>query len=92
MTIEDQKVTVVGKVDPAKIREKVEQKTHKKVELISPKLPKKDGDSKENGKGKENDGGADTGKKEKKNESKDKNSNDKKSDQKTSKEKEVLIN
>lgn len=79
MTIEDQKVTVVGKVDPAKLREKVEQKTHKKVELVSPQ-PEKDGNNKE----KENDGG----KKEKKKESTDKNSND----QKTSKEKEVLIN
>ncbi|KAL3629544.1 hypothetical protein CASFOL_026766 [Castilleja foliolosa] len=36
---EGQKITVVGNVDPAKLREKVERKTHKKVELNSP-LPK----------------------------------------------------
>lgn len=36
------KVTVVGKVDPAAIKEKLEQKTKKKVELVSPQ-PKKDG-------------------------------------------------
>ncbi|KAL0460731.1 UNVERIFIED_CONTAM: Heavy metal-associated isoprenylated plant protein 3 [Sesamum latifolium] len=84
-----QTIMVVGEVDPAKLREKVEQKTHKKVELISPQ-PKKDGDKKENGKGKENSGG-DNAKQEKKKESKDKNSNDK-SDEKKSKEKEVHSN
>lgn len=36
------KVTVIGKVDPAAIKEKLEQKTKKKVELVSPQ-PKKDG-------------------------------------------------
>ncbi|KAL0390558.1 UNVERIFIED_CONTAM: Heavy metal-associated isoprenylated plant protein 3 [Sesamum calycinum] len=77
-----------GEVDPAKLREKLEQKTHKKVELISPQ-PKKDGDKKENGKGKENSGG-DNAKQEKKKESKDKNSNDK-SDEKKSKEKEPPV-
>lgn len=35
------KLTVTGKVDPAGLREKVEQKTKKKVELLSPQ-PKKD--------------------------------------------------
>ncbi|GAA0184625.1 hypothetical protein LIER_31913 [Lithospermum erythrorhizon] len=35
------KVSVLGHVDPLKLREKMEQKTHKKVELISP-LPKKE--------------------------------------------------
>lgn len=35
------KVTVVGNVDPIKLREKIEEKTKKKVELISPS-PKKD--------------------------------------------------
>ncbi|KAK6144372.1 hypothetical protein DH2020_021192 [Rehmannia glutinosa] len=78
------KITVVGTVDPVKLREKVEQKTHKKVELISPQ-PKKDGDNKENAKGKEN-----NGKQEKKKETQDKNSNDK-SDQKKSKEKERTL-
>ncbi|XP_073145307.1 heavy metal-associated isoprenylated plant protein 3-like [Henckelia pumila] len=36
------KITVVGKVDPAGLRERVEYKTKKKVELVSPQ-PKKDG-------------------------------------------------
>ncbi|XP_030448010.1 heavy metal-associated isoprenylated plant protein 3 [Syzygium oleosum] len=34
------KVTVEGRVDPAKLREKLQEKTKKKVELVSP-LPKK---------------------------------------------------
>uniref|UniRef100_A0A5B6ZFH1 HMA domain-containing protein n=1 Tax=Davidia involucrata TaxID=16924 RepID=A0A5B6ZFH1_DAVIN len=41
------KITVTGKVDPLKLREYVEQKSRKKVELVSP-LPKKE---KENGGG-----------------------------------------
>ncbi|XP_075513296.1 heavy metal-associated isoprenylated plant protein 3-like isoform X1 [Primulina tabacum] len=88
---EGQKITVVGKVDPLKLREKVEQKTHKKIELISP-VPKKEannGDNKENAKGKENNGG-DNQKQEKKKESKDKNSKDK-PDEKKSKEKEIPV-
>ena len=36
------KVTVVGKVDPSMLREKLEQKMKKKVELVSPAPPKKD--------------------------------------------------
>lgn len=40
--IASHKLTVTGKVDPAKVRERVEEKTHKKVELLSPQ-PKKDG-------------------------------------------------
>lgn len=35
------KLTVTGKVDPAKLRDKLEEKTKKKVELVSPQ-PKKD--------------------------------------------------
>ncbi|XP_062117324.1 heavy metal-associated isoprenylated plant protein 6-like [Humulus lupulus] len=35
------KLTVIGKVDPVAVKEKVEQKINKKVELVSP-LPKKD--------------------------------------------------
>eukprot|EP00262_Sarcandra_glabra_P007252 TRINITY_DN1993_c0_g1_i1.p1 TRINITY_DN1993_c0_g1~~TRINITY_DN1993_c0_g1_i1.p1 ORF type:complete len:302 (+),score=71.87 TRINITY_DN1993_c0_g1_i1:59-964(+) len=35
------KLTVVGKVDPVKLRERVEKKTKKKVDLVSP-IPKKD--------------------------------------------------
>ena len=40
------KLTVVGKVDPAKLREKVAGKLKKKVELISPQ-PKKEKSEKE---------------------------------------------
>ncbi|XP_038705554.1 heavy metal-associated isoprenylated plant protein 3 [Tripterygium wilfordii] len=50
------KLTVVGKVDPSKIREKLEQKTKKKVDLISPQPKKdnnKDNDNKENNNNKE---------------------------------------
>ncbi|KAK7245102.1 hypothetical protein RIF29_39936 [Crotalaria pallida] len=35
------KLTVIGKVDPAKVREKLAEKTKKKVDLVSPQ-PKKD--------------------------------------------------
>ncbi|GFZ17859.1 heavy metal transport/detoxification superfamily protein [Actinidia rufa] len=45
------KLTVVGKVDPVKLREMLEKKAKKKVELVSP-LPKKDKDDK-----KDKDGG-----------------------------------
>ncbi|XP_019228017.1 PREDICTED: heavy metal-associated isoprenylated plant protein 3-like [Nicotiana attenuata] len=44
------KLTVIGKVDPVMLREKVEQKTHKHVELVSP-VPKKDGKGKDGGGG-----------------------------------------
>ncbi|KAI3412277.1 uncharacterized protein J3R85_017526 [Psidium guajava] len=37
------KVTVEGRVDPAKLRDKLQEKTKKKVELVSP-LPKKEKD------------------------------------------------
>lgn len=36
------KLTVTGKVDPDKLKERLEQKTKKKVEILSPQ-PKKDG-------------------------------------------------
>ena len=36
------KLTVVGKVDPMKLRDKLSQKTKKNVELVSPLPPKKD--------------------------------------------------
>lgn len=47
---DSKKLTVVGKVDPVMLREKVEQKTHKHVELVSP-VPKKDGKGKDGGNG-----------------------------------------
>ncbi|XP_071734730.1 heavy metal-associated isoprenylated plant protein 6-like [Rutidosis leptorrhynchoides] len=40
------KLTVIGKVDPTRIKERVEYKTKKKVEIISPQ-PKKDGGGEE---------------------------------------------
>ncbi|XP_055835510.1 heavy metal-associated isoprenylated plant protein 3-like [Solanum dulcamara] len=52
---DSKKLTVIGKVDPVMLREKVEQKTHKHVELVSP-VPKKDGKGK--GGGGDGDGGA----------------------------------
>ena len=39
------KLTVTGKVDPAKVKARLEEKTKKKVEIISPQ-PKKDGGDK----------------------------------------------
>lgn len=46
--IEANKLTVVGKkIDPSKLREKLFNKTKKKVDLISPQ-PKKEKDSKPN--------------------------------------------
>lgn len=41
---ESNKLTVTGKVDPTRLRERLEYKTKKKVELLSPQ-PKKDGKS-----------------------------------------------
>ncbi|XP_010935709.1 heavy metal-associated isoprenylated plant protein 3 [Elaeis guineensis] len=45
------KLTVVGKVDPTKLRDRVAAKTHKKVDLVSPtNPPKKDAKEKEDSK------------------------------------------
>ncbi|KAL1551003.1 heavy metal-associated isoprenylated plant protein 3-like [Salvia divinorum] len=44
-------ITVVGKMDPAKLRERVEKKTHKKVEVVLPKAKK--GDDKDKDKDKD---------------------------------------
>ncbi|KAL2536298.1 Heavy metal transport/detoxification superfamily protein [Forsythia ovata] len=72
VTIGDaQKISVIGKVDPLKLQEKVEKKTHKKVELISP-VP----NNKEGAKGRESGGDKVKGEK---NDSKDNNSDEKKS-------------
>ncbi|KAL7085713.1 hypothetical protein ACP275_14G295700 [Erythranthe tilingii] len=68
---EEQKITIVGLVDPAKLRANLEKKIRKTVELVSPQ-PKKGGDSKHNTNGKDNrDGGN-----EKENKPKGQNSND----------------
>lgn len=42
------KLTVAGKIDPVKLRDVVEQKTKRKVQLVSP-LPKKDNKEKDGG-------------------------------------------
>ncbi|KAH7853709.1 hypothetical protein Vadar_005745 [Vaccinium darrowii] len=42
------KLTVSGKIDPVKLRDVVEQKTKRKVQLVSP-LPKKDNKEKDGG-------------------------------------------
>ena len=42
---ESNKVTVIGKVDPDELRQAVEGKIKKKVELISPVTKKQDGDA-----------------------------------------------
>ncbi|XP_073106391.1 heavy metal-associated isoprenylated plant protein 3-like isoform X2 [Elaeis guineensis] len=45
------KLTVVGKVDPLKLRDRVAAKTHKKVDLVSPtNTPKKDAKEKDDSK------------------------------------------
>lgn len=46
------KVTVTGDVDPAKLREKLEVKTKKKVELVSPQPNKEKGNNKKDSKDK----------------------------------------
>ncbi|XP_047255898.1 heavy metal-associated isoprenylated plant protein 3 isoform X1 [Capsicum annuum] len=84
--IDSKKLTVIGKVDPVMLREKVEQKTHKNVELVSP-IPKKDGKGKGGG-----DNGASGGEeKKKKEEEKDSKENKGGEDKKKTKEKEPPI-
>lgn len=77
------KCAVTGKVDPVKLRDKLEEKTHKKVELLTP-VPKKE---KENTKSKDESGDAKEDKKKHKEKPKDKNSNEKnkKDDEKNAK-------
>uniref|UniRef100_A0A3Q7J043 HMA domain-containing protein n=2 Tax=Solanum lycopersicum TaxID=4081 RepID=A0A3Q7J043_SOLLC len=84
---DSKKLTVIGKVDPVMLKEKVEQKTHKNVELVSP-VPKKDGKGKGGGGG-DSAGGAGEEKK-KQNKEKDSKENKGGEDKKT-KEKEPPI-
>ncbi|XP_010541313.1 PREDICTED: heavy metal-associated isoprenylated plant protein 3-like [Tarenaya hassleriana] len=72
------KLTVTGTVDPAKLREKLQAKTKKKVELISP-LPKKD---KENAKDNTNNSSGEEDKKSAKKPDDKKSDNDKKPQEK----------
>ncbi|XP_057782587.1 heavy metal-associated isoprenylated plant protein 3-like [Salvia miltiorrhiza] len=81
--IGDGQITVFGKVDPAKLRERVEKKTHKKIEVVSPQS--KNGDGKEKAKG-----GGEAKKEEKRKESNEKKTSNK-SDEKKSKEKEPTV-
>lgn len=84
---DSKKLTVIGKVDPVMLKEKVEQKTHKNVELVSP-VPKKDGKGKGGGGG-DSAGGAGEEKK-KQNKEKDAKENKGGEEDKKTKEKEVL--
>lgn len=84
------KLTVIGKVDPVMLREKVEQKTHKHVELVSP-VPKKGGKEKDGGGGGGGGGGGAEEKKKQNKENKDpKENKGGGEDNKKSKVKEVL--
>ncbi|KAK9153909.1 hypothetical protein Sjap_001389 [Stephania japonica] len=60
------KLTVKGKVDPAKLRERVEYKTKKKVELVSPQVKKDGGEKKEEKSSSEKKSGDDKAKEKKK--------------------------
>ncbi|KAK9126617.1 hypothetical protein Scep_015463 [Stephania cephalantha] len=60
---ETNKLTVKGKVDPAKLRERVEHKTKKKVELVSPQVKKDGGEKKTEEKSSEKKAGDDKEKK-----------------------------
>lgn len=42
------KVTIIGKVEPSKLRERLAEKTKKKVDLISPQPSKKDTNNNDN--------------------------------------------
>ncbi|XP_009770917.1 heavy metal-associated isoprenylated plant protein 3 [Nicotiana sylvestris] len=84
---DSKKLTVVGKVDPVMLREKVEQKTHKHVELVSP-VPKKGGKEKDGGGG---GGGAEEKKKQNKENKDPKENKGGGEDNKKSKEKEPPI-
>ncbi|WMV56013.1 hypothetical protein MTR67_049398 [Solanum verrucosum] len=85
---DSKKLTVIGKVDPVMLKEKVEQKTHKNVELVSP-VPKKDGKGKGGGGG-DSAGGAGEEKK-KQNKEKDAKENKGGGEDKKTKEKEPPI-
>ncbi|PHT61757.1 hypothetical protein T459_34388 [Capsicum annuum] len=81
---DSKKLTVIGKVDPVMLQEKVEWETHKKVELVSP-IPKTDGKGKGGG-----GNGEEKKKMQKQNKEKDSRENTGGEDKKT-KEKEPLI-
>ncbi|KAF3680274.1 putative 50S ribosomal protein L18-like [Capsicum annuum] len=85
---DSKKLTVIGKVDPVMLQEKVEWETHKKVELVSP-IPKTDGKGKGGG-GNGGDNGAREEEKKKQKQNKEKDSRENKGgEDKKTKEKEV---
>ncbi|XP_031402175.1 heavy metal-associated isoprenylated plant protein 3-like isoform X1 [Punica granatum] len=87
---ESNKLTVKGDVDPAELREELQERLNKKVELVSPsQLPKKDKDGGNGNSGKKSDSNKDNKKKDdNKSGSKD---NKKKADEKKAKEKEAPV-
>ncbi|PHU03929.1 hypothetical protein BC332_29180 [Capsicum chinense] len=88
--VDSKKLTVIGKVDPVMLREEVERKTQKNVEVVSP-IPKKDGKGKGGGdNGSDNGAGEEKKKMPKQNKEKDSRENTGGEDKKT-KEKEPLI-
>ncbi|PHU03959.1 hypothetical protein BC332_29210 [Capsicum chinense] len=85
---DSKKLTVIGKVDPVMLQEKVERETHKKVELVSP-IPKTDSKGKGGGgNGGDNGAGEEEKRKQKQNKEKDSRENKGGEDKKT-KEKEA---
>ncbi|KAF3632836.1 putative 50S ribosomal protein L18, chloroplastic-like, partial [Capsicum annuum] len=86
--VESKKLTVIGKVDPVMLREEVERKTQKNVEVVSP-IPKKDGKGKGGG-----DNGSDNGAREEKKKMQKQNKDSRENtggEDKKNKEKETLI-
>ncbi|XP_016555284.2 uncharacterized protein LOC107854794 [Capsicum annuum] len=73
--VDSKKLTVIGKVDPVMLREEVERKTQKNVEVVSP-IPKKDGKGKGGGdNGSDNGAGEEKKKMQKQNKEKDSREN-----------------
>ncbi|PHT61355.1 hypothetical protein T459_34800 [Capsicum annuum] len=88
--VDSKKLTVIGKVDPVMLREEVERKTQKNVEVVSP-ITKKDGKGKKGGdNGSDNGAGEEKKKMQKQNKEKDSRENTGGEDKKT-KEKELPI-
>ncbi|KAM3399147.1 heavy metal-associated isoprenylated plant protein 3 isoform X2 [Capsicum galapagoense] len=73
--VDSKKLTVIGKVDPVMLREEVERKTQKNVEVVSP-ITKKDGKGKKGGdNGSDNGAGEEKKKMQKQNKEKDSREN-----------------
>ncbi|KAG6426295.1 hypothetical protein SASPL_110517 [Salvia splendens] len=83
-------ITVVGKMEPAKLRERVEKKTLKKVEVVTPKAKKGDDKDKDKDKARNGEKKKEDNAEKKKEPPQDKN-NANKSDEKKSKDKELTV-